>query len=89
MKRIQQLNEHLNLSVYLANFIITGLLLTCMMCPHMSFAQQQRTYYSFSYFKLSPGKEHEVRKMIETVCQGSTESCARRSNIQLVPLYNT
>lgn len=67
MKRIQQLNEHLNLSVYLANFIITGLLLTCMMCPHMSFAQQQRTYYSFSYFKLSPGKEHEVRKMRETV----------------------
>lgn len=67
MKRIQQLNKHLNLSVYLANSIITGLLLTCVMCPHMSFAQQQQTYYCFSYFKLLPGKEHELRKMIATV----------------------
>jgi hypothetical protein len=67
MKSDQQLNKPFNLPVYIANFIIKGLLLTCMMCPHMSFAQQQQTYYCFSYYKILPGKDHELRKMMETV----------------------
>ncbi|HET9435160.1 MAG TPA: hypothetical protein VFO37_15450 [Chitinophagaceae bacterium] len=67
MKWNQQRDKPFNLPVYFANLIITGLLLTCMMCTQMSFAQQQQTYYCFSYYKILPGKEHELRKLIETV----------------------
>ena len=67
MKWNQQLSKPYNLFVYFANFIITGLLLTCMACPHMSLAQPQQTYYCFSYYKILPGKEQELNKILETV----------------------
>ncbi len=49
------------------NFIIGGLLLLCMIYPNMTFAQQQLTFYSFSYYKILPGKEYELRSMMEAV----------------------
>jgi len=64
-----KLNKQFNLSIYfaLANFITGGLLLACIVYPGIISAQAQRTWYRFSYYKILPGKERELRSMMETV----------------------
>src|SRR4030095_10720979 len=69
MKWNQELNKPFNISVYFAfsNFIIGGLLLACMIYPGITSAQPQQTFHCFSYYKILPGKEHELRSMVEAV----------------------
>jgi len=69
MKWNQELNKPFNISLYFAfsNFIIGGLLLACIIYPDIISAQAQRTWYRFSYYKISPGKERELRSMMEAV----------------------
>ena len=50
-----------------AKFIIKGLLWICMIYPGLIYAQQQQTFYSFSYYKIQADKEHELRNMMEAV----------------------
>ncbi|HJS53214.1 MAG TPA: hypothetical protein VJ765_01685, partial [Chitinophagaceae bacterium] len=57
MKKTQQLNR----------LVIGGLLFVCTIYPHMISAQQQQTFYSFSYYKIMPGKEHELGSMMKAV----------------------
>lgn len=48
-------------------FCLGGLLWTGMIFCATSSAQQQLTFYNFSYYKIVPGKAKELRSMIETV----------------------
>jgi hypothetical protein len=43
------------------------LLLICTICAHLTFAQQQQTYYRISYYKAVPGREHELYSMMTSV----------------------
>jgi len=43
------------------------LLLICTICAHLTFAQQQQTYYRISYYKAVPGTEQELHSMMTSV----------------------
>ena len=46
-------------------FTVRVLLLTCIVCPNITSAQQ--SFYCFSYYKMIAGKEHELLSMMKTV----------------------
>ena len=50
-----------------APLLIAGFLLSFFCNVAATFAQQQQTFYSFSYYKIMPGKEQELRSMMKTV----------------------
>jgi hypothetical protein len=68
MNWTQKSHKLFNLFIYFASakFIISGLLWICMIYSGTTYAQQQ-TFYSFSYYKILPGKEHELRRTMGAV----------------------
>jgi hypothetical protein len=68
MKRNYKPNKPVHLPAYLAavDVIAGALFWICLILPAITFAQQQ-TFYSFSYYKILPGKERELRGMLEAV----------------------
>lgn len=81
-----KLNEPLTVSNNFASakILISGLLWICMIWPAETSAQ---TFYSFSYYKIAPGKEHELRRMLESVDYRVQQARVNREAITSWYLY--
>jgi hypothetical protein len=69
MKSNQELKKFFNLFIYFAcgKNIMSCLLLMSIIYTGKAPAQQQQTWYAVSYYKILPGKERELRTMMEAV----------------------